>query len=506
MITLINHQGLKLIEGIQIQTPAPPLGLAYIGAYLKKHGHSYTAIDACGEALDQILTSKFNEYIKIQGLTIPQVLQRIPANTKIIGFTCSFSHCWPLVARNAEAIRKKFPDAILVTGGEHPTALPEQVLKNGLFDVIVQREGEETFLELVNDILNNKPWYEINGIIYINKKKELVMNKPRIRVTNINKLPTPDWDSWCIEEYIKYRQVSGINLGRSMPILGSRGCPYMCTFCSNECMWTRHYIMRDPKSIVDEMEYMKKKYKVSGFSFFDSTFIINRKKTLLFCKELIDRDLNINYQLPAGTRCEVFNDELAFALEKSGLRNFSFAPESGSEKILHTINKQINIDRLIRAIKSVKKTRMTVGCFMVIGFPEDNKKTMKQSLSLIQKFAFIGVDDVTVSKFTPYPCSDYFDKLYKKGFFSEKLGELNNIISFFSNKGVSYCESLTYEQTHRWMNRMYVNFYLTSFIFRPWKVIKNFCDYFSKGIETTKYMRFFSEMFVNRRKWKRFNI
>ncbi len=71
--------------------------------------------------------------------------------------------------------------------------------------------------------------------------------------------------------------------------------------------------MRDGKSIVDEMEHMKNKYNVSGFSFFDSTFIVNHRKTLDFCRDLIERNLNISYQLPAGTRCEVFDDELAFA-------------------------------------------------------------------------------------------------------------------------------------------------------------------------------------------------
>ena len=90
-------------------------------------------------------------------------------------------------------------------------------------------------------------------------------------------------------------------------------------------MWTRRYIIREGKAIVDEMEYMKNKYNVNGFSFFDSTFIVSRSKTLHFCTELVDRNLDISFQLPAGTRCEVFDDEMAFALEEAGLKNFSFA-------------------------------------------------------------------------------------------------------------------------------------------------------------------------------------
>jgi radical SAM superfamily enzyme YgiQ (UPF0313 family) len=502
MITLINHQGLKLIEGIQIQTPAPPLGLSYIGAFLKKNGYSYTAIDACGEALDQILPYEKNDKIMVQGLTILQILDKIPADSRLIGFSCSYSHCWPLVEEIAAAARKNFSDAVFVAGGEHPSAMPEHVLKNGIIDVVIRGEGEETFLDLIKKIENKQSWHEIDGIAFLNEEKKLISNNARQRIKDINSFPYPDWDMWCIEKYIEQQQVSGINLGRSMPILGSRGCPYACTFCSNEQMWTRRYIMREGKAIVDEMEYMSKKYNVSGFSFFDSTFIVNRSKTLDFCNELIERNLNISYQLPAGTRCEVFDDELVFALEKSGLKNFSFAPESGSEMIRKVVNKQIKIDTFLKAVKAVKKTKMTVGCFIVLGFPEDNKKTMNETLSFIRKLALIGLDDITVSKFTPYPGSIYFDTLIKEEALSEELAELSFIISFYSAEGRSYSPSLSARQLYRWMNWMYINFYVISFIVRPWRFIKNFWDFFSKGVEKTRYMRFFSEMIFNRRKWR----
>lgn len=503
MITLINHQGLKLIKGIQIQTPAPPIGLAYIGAFLKKNGHSYTAIDACGEGLDQIFPYEKNEQIMFQGLTIQQILDKIPVDTKIIGFSCSYSHCWPLVERIALEVQKKIPDAVYVTGGEHPSAMPEHVLRKGVFDVVIRGEGEETFLELTKKIEYNQPWHEIDGISFLNGEKQLISNKARQRIKDLNTIPYPDWDSWCIEKYIAHQQVSGINLGRSMPILGSRGCPYACTFCSSERMWTRRYIMREGKSIVDEMEYMKNRYNLNGFSFFDSTFIINRRKMMDFCKELIKRNLDISYQLPAGTRCEVFDDELAFKLEKSGLKNFSFAPESGSDMIRKVINKQIRLDTFFNAVRAVKKTNMTVGCFIVIGFPEDTQETMKQTLSFVRKLAFIGLDDVTVSKFTPYPGSIYFDGLLREVAFSDRLSELDFIISFYSDEGRSYCKSLTAKQLYYWMNWMFINFYVISFIVRPWKLIKNFWDFFSKGVEKTRYMRFFSEMFFNRKKWKK---
>lgn len=504
MITLINHQGLKTVRGLQIQTPSAPIGLAYLGAYLKRYGYRYQAIDACGEALDHVYPYGKRENVLVQGLKLSEVLDRVPRDTTIIGFSCLFSHCWPLVLDMARPLRRRFSQALFVAGGEHPTAMPNQVLRD--FDVVVRGEGEETFLELVQKLNSGQSWKEIEGISYKNVKGEIVHNNARQRIRSIDSFPYPDWDSWFIENYIQENQVSGINLGRSMPFLGSRGCPYECTFCSNPEMWTQRYLMRDPKQLVDEMVFMKEKYQVNGFTFMDSTFVIHREKTLAFANELITRKLNVTYQLPAGTRCEAFDSELAQTLAESGLRNFAFAPESGSEEILKVIKKKVKLDRFFQAVKTVLKTKMTVGCFVVIGFPEDTKATLKKTLRLIRRLALMGIHDITVSKFTPYPGSRYFEELVRQKKLSNDMTELDNIIDFFSDKSISYSPAVSSRGLYLWMLRMFFNFYLLSFLFRPWRVLKNFWDYFTKGVENTRYMRFFTEQFILRGKWVQRNI
>lgn len=503
MVTLINHQGIKKVSGLQLQSPAPPLGLAYIGAFLKKNGHDYTAIDACGEGIEQLSIHGDLPDLIIQGLSVKQVVDKIPNNTVLIGFSCLFSHCYPLVKEMLVAVRQKFPEMLIVIGGESPTAMPYQALQDG-FNIVVMGEGEETFLELIESVKKQKPWKLINGIAYLDNEQQFVKNPPRRRMTAIDDLPYPDWDAWCLESYIEHQQISGLNLGRTMPILGSRGCPYACTFCSNEGMWTRRYIMRDPESLIDEIAFFKEKYNISSFVFFDSTFIINRKKTLAFAQSLKRRALNITYQLPAGTRCEAFDQELADALAESGLKNFAFAPESGSPYILAAIKKQIDLDKFYQAVKIVLQTPMTIGCFIVIGFPEDSTDSLKSTLQLVRKLAFMGVHDVTVSQFTPYPGSPYFEQLQAQGKITQDLLELASIVDFFSSSNQSYCETLSSKQLHRWMLWIYINFYIISFLVRPWRPIKNLWSYiFHDGAENTRYMRLLKELLVNRKKWKK---
>ena len=502
MITLINHPGLKVMQGIQLQSPSPSIGLAYIGAFLIKNGYSYTAVDGCGEGMDQIRPYTEMDGVYTQGLSQEEIIERIPDSTKIIGFTCLFSHCWPLVYELSLKARKLFPDALFVLGGEHGTAMPEYTLRNSTFDVIVMGEGEETFLELVQKFQAKEDYLNINGLSYL-REGQYIQNCARKRITDIDDFPYPDWSHWCIEAYIDHEQVTGINLGRSMPILGSRGCPYDCKFCSNLGMWTRKYLMREGKGLVDEMEYMSQKYNVTGFTFMDLTFVINRKKTLAFAQELIRRDFGFHYQLPAGTRCEAFDEELSFALAKSGLKNFAFAPESGSQEVLKAIRKQVNLPKLLETVKIILKTDMTVGCFIVIGFPEDTKDSMRDTVKLIRRLAIMGIHDVTVSKFTPYPGSDYFTELLESGQFEISVNNLSQVINFFAGANASYCPQLTGSQLHRWMLHIYLNFYILSFLRRPWRVIQHILLYLTKGVEVTRYMRLFGEFFNRRYKWKK---
>jgi anaerobic magnesium-protoporphyrin IX monomethyl ester cyclase len=500
---LINHQGLKLTSGIQIQTPSPPIGLAYIGAFIKKCGYEYISIDACGEALDQVYRSKHDKDLTIQGLTIEEIIGKIPDDVAVVGLTSLFSHSWFLVKDIAIAIKKSFPNVLIVVGGEHPTAATDMVLDSGVIDIVVIGEGEETFVEILDCIKHGKKYFDLSGIAYLDVFKNVVFNEKRKRIRNIDDFPYPDWDQWSIREYIDYGQVTGINLGRAIPILGSRGCPYECTFCSNKNMWTKRYIMRDGGGIVKEMSYMKVKYNVSVFNFMDSTFIINKSKIAQFCKELIKSELNVEYQLPAGTRSEALTADVIGLLEQSGLRNIALAPESGSEMIRDIVKKKINYDSFIATVRSLNKSKITTSCFVVIGFPEDNYDTLKESLKMIRKLAFLGVDDITVSQFTPYPGSQYYQQLVISGKIDDQYDRISDIVSFYSSKTRNYAENIKDGDLYKIMLRMYVEFYVLSFLIRPWRVFYNFYIYMSSKRENTKYVRFFSELFFIR---KRFSL
>jgi len=164
MITLINPPGIKTFSGLQMHTPNPPLGLAYIAAALREAGFEHRVIDATGESLDAVSPYPDRDDFLVQGLTIDEIARRIDPETAVVGISCMFSTLWPVVHRVADAVREKAPAALLVLGGEHGTAVPEHVLGTSPFDIVVLGEGEETFVDLLRARAAGRALSEVKGI------------------------------------------------------------------------------------------------------------------------------------------------------------------------------------------------------------------------------------------------------------------------------------------------------------------------------------------------------
>lgn len=511
MITLINPPCLKNFSGIQpAMTANPPLGLAYISASLMKAGLAHDVIDGAGLALDTVRPYEGPDgepglefdNLKLQGLRPQEIAERVPDDTDIVGLSCMFSLSWPISRDIAKFVRARFPNALLVLGSEHGTAFPDYSLENSDFDVIVRGEGEETFVNLIQAWREGRPLDDVPGIVF-KKEGVIVDNGAGTRIRNVDDIPLPNWDSFPIEEYIYRHQNNGVNLGRSMPILATRGCPYRCTFCSNPNMWTTRYIPRDPKLVVDEMALYVSNYDITNFDFQDLTAIVNRRWAIEFCKELIDRGLDITWQMPSGTRSEVFDEEVADFLYRSGCRVLAFAPESASPEVLLAVQKQVDLEKLTNAARIVLKRGLKLTCFFVIGFPVDRPDTIRQTMQFIRRLAVLGVHDVVVSKFVPYPGSALFRELLDAGKIEPSDSFFLASINYYTTRTISHCEGVSNKRLYWTMIWMFLNFYVVSFALRPWRVFGAIWSFSTKGIEETRYAKWLVDRFFTRRKWHR---
>jgi anaerobic magnesium-protoporphyrin IX monomethyl ester cyclase len=502
MITLINPPGLKSFSGLQMHTPNPPLGLAYIAGATRAAGLPCMVIDGTGAALDAISLYPRRADFMVQGLSIEEIVRRIPDDARIIGVTCMFSTLWPLTRDLAVCIRARFPHAILVLGGEHGTAVPELVLRDSRFDVVVLGEGEETFVRLATTILHKQPWQDLPGIAHL-AGGLFRANGLSARSRKIDAIAAPDWDSFPIEDYISRHQINGSNLGRSMPMLATRGCPYQCTFCSSPNMWTTRYIQRAPAAVADEMELYRRKYNVVNFDFQDLTAVVKRRWVVDFCRELIDRKLDVTWQMPSGTRCEIFDDEVADLLYQSGCRALAFAPESGSPDILEKIRKQVSLDQMLGAMRIAVRRGFKLSAFMVIGFPEDTPATLRASLRLVRRMALLGVHDVAVSKFVPYPGSELFRRLQQEARIAADDDFFLSPMDFYARTAPSYSEDVSTRRLYVTMLWMFVNFYVISFACRPFRTARILLKAVATGTEETRFAKWLNDVLFVRRRWRK---
>ena len=200
-----------------------------------------------------------------------------------------------------------------------------------------------------------------------------------------------------------------------MPMLATRGCPYQCTFCSSPEMWTTRYYVRSVASVVDEIGDYVERYGIANIDFEDLTMFINRDWILAFCAELERRGLRITYQLPSGTRSEALDAKVLAALSRSGCRNLTYAPESGSPRVLSDIKKKVHPERVLASMRIAKELGVNIKANLMIGFPDETRRDLLQTIRFGLRAAWIGVDDIPLFPFSPYPGTDLYEELRRDG-------------------------------------------------------------------------------------------
>jgi len=500
-ICLIRPSTVLRLLSITVK-PSAPLGLAFIAGALRAAGHHVTVIDAIAEAPEQFLP--FERDIVINGLSNEEILERVPENTDLIGLTIMFTNNWLNDRRLIDFLGDNLPDVPIIAGGEHITGMANICIKQTRhLKVCVLGEGEETIVELADAFYYNKPLETVSGIAFRNEDNECIAPPRRTRIKNVDNIVLPAWDLFPLEVYRAYELSYGVVKGQlSLPIMATRGCPYQCTFCSSPQMWGTRYYMRTAREVVDEIESYINDFDASNFDFYDLTAIIKREWIIEFAQELIRRELNITWQIPAGTRAEAIDDEVARYLYKSGCRNITYAPESGSPEILKIIKKKVKLDKMLESIRYSHKEKMNIKLNMIIGFPEEKHRHIWQTMWFLVKCGWYGVDDIFPTVLVPYSGCELFENLRKQNKIDPENDEYYyNIIlgdSFFSSH--FYNENMS-QLTVRIYRLLYLLiFYGTSFLSRPKRIYKLITNVYKGRPESRGEQRLYEVLKRNKNK------
>ena len=400
----------------------PPVGIAYVAASLREAGHDVSILDSQGEALEQYTPLDADGLMLRRGLTDEQMLARL-GDADLIGFGLTFSQDWLPARELIKKIRAAHPRATLVAGGEHFTAEPVGALETSPLDYVLEGEGDRVICDLVEHLEGKRPIDEVAGCWHRAADGEIRRTCGKVRMRDIDELPWPAWDLVPVENYLSGGFMVGVDRGRSMPMIATRGCPYQCTFCSSPTMWTTRYVSRDPADVIREIKHYIEVYRATNFDFQDLTAIVKKDWALKFCRLLLSEKLDITWQIPSGTRSEALDGEVLELMVRSGCTNFAYAPESGDEATLKRIKKRIHKDKMVSSMRAAVKAGCNVKANFIFGFPDDTYRSIFNTFGFLARIALVGVHDISIAPLRPYPGSEIFRDLQANGTLPKKLDD-----------------------------------------------------------------------------------
>lgn len=372
-VLLINPPWITRDDNIWhgIKGAMPPLSLLSIGAVLEQAGIHVTILDAHVEELSEVQITEEIRRLKPDYLGLTMM-----TSTAIV------SH------RIAELAKAVDPNITVVVGGVHIDALPDETLRNKHIDFAVRGDGEQTLLELCRGESPAK----IQGLSYRSGGK-VVHNPARPVLMDLGQLPMYAYHLVPMHKYYPavgaYRRLPAINM------LMTRGCPGKCIFCNSAESTLR---TRPAAKVVEEIIHLRDKYGIREIQFYDDTFTVMKKNVLDFCRLMDEKKVGVGFSCFARTDC--LSEEMACALKKAGCHQVMFGVESGSQKILKILRKDIDLERTKQAVRLVKKAGMEVRAAFIFGTPGETEQTIEETLSYaIELDPDIAIFNIT----TPYP-------------------------------------------------------------------------------------------------------
>ncbi|MFH1861704.1 MAG: radical SAM protein, partial [bacterium] len=393
-------------------------------------------------------------------------------------------------AEIARRVKEKFPDMIVVFGGAHPTMMTRQTMSRPEVDFVVLSEGELTFAELLNCIEKGSGWEQIDGLAY-RKDGELVINPKTRFIKDLDQIPFPNRQLLPMENYFAAREPHGCaNRERWTTMIATRGCPYGCTFCNTPQIWQRRWRPRSAKNVVDEIEHLYKTFGVNEIHFEDESLTTSTKWVIAFCKELKNRKLDVIWQTSNGVRAESITEETIDLMVEAGCTQVTIAAESGSPRILReVIDKKLDLNAVVRGARLALKRRMHIACYFMLGLPDERISDVFKSIRLAVRLAFMGVDEVVFSVFSPLPGSKLLERLQAEGkvrigdeFFEGLTPHGDMLVS------KSYSDYISDRQIILLKYFGYLLFYLTKLIFHPLKVLHSIRNVM-RGVQEIKTER-----------------
>ncbi len=395
-------------------TPRPTLGLIAVGSALKRNRNINVDIVVLTRSKGELASeeTKPEEAAEI-------LKEHLGKDLLWAGITVFSSYI--RIAQAVSKIIKEFDkNTPVVWGGIHPTLYPKQPLESSYVDVSVFGDGEETACELVDVFLKGKKINKVKGIAY-KKNGQKIKTSPR-EYTDLTKVGTQDYSLVRNQEVLMEQKYC---FGKIIAIHVANGCPFNCSFCINSSM-KRNHIRKSPQQIIEQIEYLIKKFHIKEIDFIDELFLVNKKWIEEFADLLAKKDFKIVWRANGHAHTlankKMYPDSFFKNLKKLGLKMTTMGAESGSQLQLNVMNKMTSPEQILEAVRRIKKLKLFCGMTYLMGTPHEEEKDMLKTINHIREIHEISSEYpyLAFQIYRPYPGNPMYEAALRAGYVGPK--------------------------------------------------------------------------------------
>ncbi|HOW57117.1 MAG TPA: radical SAM protein [Smithellaceae bacterium] len=420
-IVLVHPRGFNWFPGktdiTDIANRMVPQGLLSIAAYLIKEGHDVSVYDCLGPQAPINLAE--------------QVKAILAGKPEIVGFSATTSS-FPDAADLAQKIKDYSSAIVTVCGGVHVSALEGKLLAGYRgFDYLIAGEGELSMAELAA----GHESASVKGLIW-RRGAEIVVNEPQEKIRDLDSLPFP-----------AYERLQGFPHDYHLPLFSyintpgatmitSRGCLYECSYCDRS-VFKKGFRYNSASYIYEHMRHLRIRFGVRHINIYDDLFTANRPRIMELCEKLQREPLGINFN--CAVRVGYTDDDLLKMLKDAGCLMVSLGIESADPQMLARHKSGVSLDDVRDTVRRIQAAGLRAKGLFMMGLPGETEESIQRTSDFIIS---LGLDDMNMAKFTPFPGAPLWVKIREEGTFVEDWRLMNCLNFVFVPKGIESKERL----------------------------------------------------------------
>jgi radical SAM superfamily enzyme YgiQ (UPF0313 family) len=302
--------------------------------------------------------------------------------------------------RVLRAAKAKCPQLVTVVGGWHPSLFRVETLTEKSIDITVAGQGEGSFADLVDRLVEGASPIGIAGVAYRDQRGQAIANPPRALVAMDSYAP-PDFDLIPVDRYFALKG------RRQLDYIASIGCNYRCAFCADPFVYGRNWKGMAPASLGEEIERLWLRYRFDDLNFQDETFFTHQQRVAAICEEFLRRGLKFTWagtlRADQGVR---LREETWRLCVQSGLRRVLVGVETGSPAMMKRIWKDTTIDNVLETAAKCREHGISVIFSFIVGFPGETSAELEDTFALVKTLrAMCPQFETPIFYYKPYPGS-----------------------------------------------------------------------------------------------------